>query len=519
MKTLIKTKTEATDKIVAGVTKLAEIVGMTLGSRGRTVAIAKSNGKEIYDRSTIDDGVNVAKSVYLEDEFEQMGLALVREAAQKQVDQVGDGTTGTIILASAIIKEAHKQIAQGRNPMEIRAELEEGVKILTKAIEAHKTPIKTDEETVQIATISSKNLTLGELIAGTYKKMGVDGVITVEESKSPDTTVEYQEGMQFDKGMASPYFVTDPQTMTAVHENPYVLVIDNPLMNFEDIMDFLNDFLEKRKALVIIAPEYGGTALPSFVQNKLEGKMISLLVNAPGFGDNQKAILGDIAILTGASVISPDTGISIRDIKLEHLGRAKLVTSGREMTTISGGGGTKENIQTRIKQIQSLITGEKSDFYKEKLKERLAKLSNGVAVIKVGGQTEVEMKERKERVLDAVSSTRCALKDGIVIGGEVIYLHLRNALEKGILSEALKKPFYQLLENSGLDVAEIGFDIKNPPKNMGVDVNDGKIKDMMKAGIIDPLSVPRQAIINAVSVAIQVIMIGGIVIPQHEPTK
>lgn len=519
MKTLIKTKTEATAKIVSGVEKLAEIVGMTLGSRGRTVAIAKSNGKEIYDRSTIDDGVNVAKSIYLEDEFEQMGLALVREAAQKQVDQVGDGTTATIVLASAIIREAHKQIVQGRNPMEIRSELENDVDVLTKAIEKYKTPIKTDTETVQIATISSKNQTLGELIANTYKKMGIDGVITVEESKSPDTTVEYQEGMQFDKGMASPYFVTDPQTMTAVHEDPYVLVIDTPVMNFEEMMDFLNDFLEKRKAIVIIAPEYGGTALPSFVQNKLEGKMMSLLVNAPGFGDNQKAILGDIAILTGATLISPDTGISIKDIKIEHLGRAKLVTSGREVTTISGGGGKKENIQNRIEQIKSLIKIEKSDFYIEKLKERLAKLSNGVAVIKVGGQTEVEMKERKERVLDAVSSTKCALRDGIVIGGEVIYLHLRKLLTKSIVYHALKKPFYQLLDNSGLDIAEVGFDVKNPPKNMGVDVNDGKIKDMMKAGIIDPLSVPKQAIINAVSVAIQIIMIGGVIIPHHDNTK
>jgi chaperonin GroEL len=522
MKTQLIFNEKARAKLLKGVNLLADAVAMTLGPRGRNVAIAKCTPKgEVYERKVVDDGVGVAKAIDLKDEFESMGAALIRESAQKQVDEVGDGTTAVIILAREIVNQCIAQIAKGINPMELRLRLEEDTKKLIKKLEKLARPIKSIEDKMQVATISSKDPEIGKLIADTYEKVGVDGVITVEESKMAETVVEHQEGMQFDKGYVSLYFITNPQTMTATLEETYVLVTDMTLSNFMDLVPFLKDqFLPKAKVLTVIAPEFTNDVLPSFIQNKIDGHFLSLCVTAPSFGQNMKNTLEDIAILTGGKFISADVGYSLKDLKFEDLGQAKRITSSKSETIIVGGRGDKQMIKDRIEQIKKQIEDEEVEFDREKLKERLGKLSNGIAVIKVGGQTEIEMKERWERATDAVSATRCAIKDGVVAGGEVVYLNIRNIVKDNpILYHALKKPFLQLLENSGLDNNEIMFNINNPVLELGVDVTDGKVKNMVEAGIVDPMSVAKQAILNSVSVAIQIMICGAIIVPEIKEEK
>lgn len=509
--------TNPADKIMEGLTILESAVGMTLGARARAVAVAKTNNQGvIYARDVLDDGVKVSRSIDLEDEQANMAVALIRESAQKQLDEYGDGTTATILLSCAIIRESLKQIAQGVAPMQIRAELESALPRLLKESKKLKIPVMGDEATRQIATISSKDDKLGAMISEVFKTMGRDGIVTIEESKSLDTKIDYQTGMRFDKGYMSPYFATDPETMRAVLENPFVLVTDQGIFNFLELQPFLEKFIKAKgnRPLVIIAPEFGGDALPSLIVNKVEGKFMSLCVMAPSFENYQKDMLNDIAILTGAKFITKDMGYKLDEISPDDLGQCSSVVSRKDSTTISGGAGKKTDVDMRVDQLRKQLKDAVGEFNREKLKERLAKLSQGVAVIKVGGQTEVEMRERKERVDDAVSATRAAIRGGITVGGEVAYLHLRRAvMDNTILKNALKAPFYTLLTNSGLDPAEVHFDIKSPPKNMGVDVTDGKIKDMIKSGIIDPLEVVQGAITNAISVAISIIITGAIITP------
>lgn len=520
MKKIVALKPEDKRKIVEGVDILADAVGMTLGARARNVALTKVNGRgEVYERAVIDDGVSIAREIELEDELQQIGVSLVRESAQKQVDACGDGTTATIVLARAIIREAEKHIAQGRNPMEIRAELEEDLKAVLPVLDKLSVPLKTYAQKKEVATISSKDEELGAIIADTFEKMGLEGVITTEKTRSATTFTEYQAGMRLDKGYASPYFITDPERMTSHLEGSKILVTDIDINSITDIVPFLEEYVNAGgRLLTIIAPSFGPETLATFIQNKIEGKLLSLLINAPSFGDNQKQMLSDIAVLTGATLVSSDTGMKLSEMTQEVLGEA-TVTATATTAVVTQGAGSKRGVSDRLKQLRSLLKEETSDFAQEKLKERIAKLSSGVAVIKVGGATEVEMKERRERVIDAVAAVRSAMRSGIVAGGEVIFLSLRDNA-RGILHQALKAPFYQLLDNAGIDIAETGYNITSPAKHTGIDVLDGKVKNMIEAGIIDPVEVPRNALINAVSVAISVMLIGGAVVPvKHEMPK
>lgn len=517
MKSKILFGNDARTKLLQGMNTMADAVSQTLGPKAKLVAIAKATPKgEVYSRTVIDDGVGVAKSIELSDEYENMGVAILREAAQKQLDVVGDGTTAVIVLAREIVNQSMKQIAEGKSPMSLRFELEESAQKLVKAIEKMAKPIKNKKDKVHIATISCKNEELGKLIAETFEKVGIDGVITVEESKSSQTTVDHQQGMQFDNGWYSPYFITDPNSMTATAENTTVLVTDHKIENILELKKFFDeDFVKVSRTITIIAPEFGGDALPTFIATKMDGKIQILCVRAPSFGPNQKNMLQDIAVLTGAKFITQDAGHKLVDLKSSDLGSATRITSTRDATIIVGGGGKAVDIATRAVMIKKLMETEESAFEQEKLKERLGKLSNGIAVIRVGGQTEVEMHERKERVEDAIASTRSAIANGIVPGGEVIYLKVRDQADSKIMSESLKKPFFQLLENSGIDNSEIMYDINAKDTTLGVDVLDSKVKDMIEAGIIDPASVSINAILNAVSVATQIILIGAIVVPDE----
>ena len=502
-------------KVISGVHKLADAVAMTLGPKARLVAIAKATPTgEIYSRMVIDDGVGVAKAIELEDELENLGASILREAAQKQLDIVGDGTTAVVILAREILRESMKQIAEGKSAMTLRTQLEADVPKLTEEIQKLSKPITTLKDKTAIATISCKNKELGKLIAKTFEDVGVEGVITVEESKSSETIVEHQQGMQFDKGYCSPYFITDPAKMSATLENTRVLVTDLKITSIMEYAKLFESVSKETRTVTIISPEVGGDALPTFIQTKLDGKMQILCVTAPSFGPNQKAMLQDIATLTGSRFITEDAGHKPQNIKPEDLGGAKRITATKDATIIVGGLGSKTEIAERCVMIKKQMedTDGMSEFDREKLKERLGKLSNGIAVIRVGGQTEVEMHERRERVEDAIASTRSAILGGVVAGGEVIYLKVRH-LASPILANALKKPFYQLLENSQIDKGETMFDINSKDKKLGIDVIDGTTKDMVEAGIIDPAGVSINAIKNAVSVATQIMLIGASIVP------
>jgi chaperonin GroEL len=519
MRTQIIFDDEAREKIYRGVNLVAKAVGTTLGPRGRNVAIAKADPKgEIYERVVVHDGVTVAKFVDPEDEFENLGAAILRQAAQKQVDEVGDGTTAVIVLAKSIINESLKRIKKGDNPMALRKTFEEGAKKLTNELQKIAMPIKTYEEIKQVATISAEDEELGELIAKTLKTVGKDGVVTVEESKGTETVVEHQEGMQIDKGYFSPYFITDPQTMTATHQNVGVLVTDIPVTNIMELAEFIEkEYAQRSKQLVIIAPDFGGDALPSLVASKLQNIFVTLCVQAPSFGEYQRAILEDISIVTGGRLVSKEAGRSLRDVKIEDIGIAEYVKSTKNATIIVGKKSAKDTIEARVNYLRQQINDpETSEYNREKMRERLAKLSNGVALIKVGGQTEIEMKERKERVLDAVAATRMAMLNGIVPGGEISYLQVRDKIfDNPILYDVLEEPFQLLIKNAGIDLSGLEIDMKKIKKNYGIDVIDGKVKDMIKAGIIDPVAVPIQAIKNAVSVAIQLITTNALIVPNR----
>lgn len=520
-------KEEARAKLLKGVDTLAEAVSSTLGPMGNNVAIAKfiPNTGEIYQRVVVHDGVTVANSVTLEDEFEDLGAELLKEAAQKQVDLVGDGTTVSIILAQAIIRECLPLLAAGTNPMSLRRGLESGVESLVAELEKLAVPIKGIEDMQYIATISAEDKELGEMVAEVLDKVGKDGVVSVEESKGPLTTKEYQEGMQLDKGFVHPWFITSNSRPEAVIENAYFLITDLPVTNFQSIVPLITSLAKQSQALVIISPDISGDALALLLKNKMDGKLLSLCVSAPSFGEDQKNILQDVAILTGGKYISGDAGYKLEDVKVEDLGFAEYVSSTKDSTVIVGGKGTKESVTERAESIKNQIPDTEGEFDKERMKARLGKLTSGVAVIRVGGQTEVEMKERRERVIDAVAATRAAMEMGIVAGGEVVYLHIRakliEPLDYGdrpatdrILYKALYKPFLKLISNAGLSEVDAALQLNGKAESWGIDVTDGQAKDMIKAQIVDPVLVPINALRNAVSVAVQILTTNTVIVPK-----
>ena len=525
MAKILKFDSEAREKLLKGVNILTEAVATTLGPKGRNVAIDKKWGAP----SVVHDGVTVAKEIDLEDPFENMGAQLLKEAASKTNDVAGDGTTTATILAQAIVSEGLKNIQAGSNPMVLKRGIEKAVSALVKELERMSKKVTTQEEIAQVATISAADAQIGNLIAEALQKVGKDGVVTVEEGKSIEMTVDYKEGMEFDKGFVSPYFVTDTDKMEAEIEDPYVLITDKKISAASDFVPFLEKFVSASKDLIIIADEVEGEALALLVVNKLRGTINVLAVGAPGFGDRRKEQLEDIAILTGGTVISEDTGIKFENVELDMLGRAGRVTSDKDNTLIVDGKGTKAKIDARIAQIRRQLETSDSEFDKEKLQERLAKLTGGVAVVNVGAATEVELKEKKERVDDAVAATKAAIEEGIVPGGEVALLRAAKGVEDvsangeetvgvEIVRKALEQPFRMLVKNAGMDDGIALAKVIDSSGNMGIDALDGKVKDLVKAGIIDPVKVTRSALQNAASVAVMVMTTHVLISDKPEPT-
>lgn len=508
---------QARKKLMDGINKLSRAVATTLGPKGRNVALDKSWGAA----QVVHDGVTVAKEIELTDKFENMGAQLVRQAAEKTNDIAGDGTTTAVVLSQAIVEEGLRNISAGANPMMLRGGLEKGLILVVKEIEKLAKKITTKEEKAQVATISAQNVEIGNLIAEAMEKVGKDGVITVEESKGLQMELEYKDGMQFDKGFASPYFVTNADKMEAEIESPYILITDTKITSIQDLLPLLEGFVKVSKNLVIIADDIEGEALATLVVNKIRGTFNALAVKAPGFGDRRKELLADIAALTGATVISEELGRKLDSTKVEDLGKADRVIADKDNTTIVGGKGDKKKIADRIAQIQTQMGKTDSNYDKEKYQERLAKLSGGVAVLQVGAATETELKEKKLRVEDAVNATKAAVEEGIVPGGGVALLRARKVLEgtkaEGdeatalkILYTALEKPIRMIVQNSGADAGMILGELERLQKekndaNIGYNVVKMEYGDMVKEGIIDPAKVTRSALQNAVSVAIMVL--------------
>ncbi len=521
---------EARAKLKNGVDALVKAVATTLGPRGRNVGLDKSWGTP----QVVHDGVTVAKEIELEDKFENMGAQIVKEAASRTNDVAGDGTTTSVILAQAIIEAGMKSISTGTNAMILRKGLETASDAVVDEIKKLSKKISSRDEKAQVATIAAQNEEVGKLIAEAMEKVGNEGVITVEESKGFELELEYKEGMQFDKGYASPYFVTNTEKMEAVIEDPYILLTDSKISNMQDLLPMLEGFVKVSKNLVIIADDVDGEALATLVVNKLRGVLNVLAVKAPGFGDRRKAMLEDIAVLTGAALISEEMGRKLESTKVEDLGRADRVIADKDNTTIVGGKGNQGDISQRVKQIEAQIDAATSEYDKEKLQERLAKLSGGVAVVKVGAATEAELKELKLRVEDAVNATKAAVEEGIIPGGGITYLKARKAINEiklegdeavggKILYEALEKPIRILIRNAGADDGRALADIerkwedeKNP--NIGFNVLTLQYSDMVKDGIIDPAKVARSALQNAVSAAIMILTTDCLVteIPKKE---
>jgi chaperonin GroEL len=500
---------KARESILKGVNTLADAVKVTLGPKGRNVILEKSFGSPTVTK----DGVTVAKEIELEDKFENMGAQMVREVASKTSDVAGDGTTTATVLAQAIYREGSKLVAAGHNPMELKRGIEKGVETVIEELKKLSKPTKEQKEISQVGTISANNdETIGNIIAEAMAKVGKEGVITVEEAKSMETTLDIVEGMQFDRGYISPYFVTNPEKMEAVLEDALILINEKKISNMKDLLPVLEQIAKMGKPLLIIAEEVEGEALATLVVNKLRGTLKCAAVKAPGFGDRRKAMLEDIATLTGGQMISEEMGVKLETISLKDLGRAKRITIDKDNTTIVEGAGESKAIEGRVKQIRAQIEETTSDYDREKLQERLAKLVGGVAVINVGAATESEMKEKKARVEDALNATRAAVEEGIVPGGGVAYLRSLPALEKmklpeaqqfglNILKKSLEEPIRWIAQNAGFDGSIVIEKVKNEKGNMGFDAQGEEYTDMVKAGIIDPKKVVRTALQNAASVA------------------
>jgi len=519
---------EARRSLVKGVNILARAVVTTLGPKGRNVALEKKWGAP----TVVHDGVTVAKDIDLKDPFENMGAQLVKEAASKTNDKAGDGTTTATLLAQAIVNEGMKNVTAGANPMILREGIEKALAAVIAEIKAMARPVK-DTDVVRVATISAQNEEIGEKIAQAIAKVGKDGVITVEEGRGTELEVTYTEGMQFDKGYASAYFVTNADKMEAEVDNPYILITDKKISSLNELLPFLENFVKVSKNLVIIADEIEGEALAALVVNKLKGTFNSLAVKAPGFGDRRKEMLQDIAVLTGGTVISEDTGRTLESITVEDCGRADKVWADKENTRIIGGKGEKAGITARINQIRKAIDATTSDFDREKLQERLAKLTGGVAVINVGAATEVEMKEKKERVNDAVAATKAALEEGIVPGGGVALLRARKSLAKlkeslpmtderigvEILYNALAEPVRMIAKNAGADDGWVLRKVEEGKADLGYNAISGAFEGMVAAGIVDPAKVTRSALQNAVSIGMMILTTEALIadIPEKKP--
>ncbi len=503
---------EARKSLVSGVEQISKAVKTTLGPKGRTVLLDKKYGAPLITK----DGVTVAKEVELEDPFENMGAQLVKEVASKTNDVAGDGTTTATVLAWAITKEGMKSVSSGVNPMGIRRGIDRAVSDAVEIIKSQAKSINDRSEVKQVATISSNSdEAIGEEIANAMEKVGRDGVITIEESKNITTTTDFVEGMQFDRGYISPYFANNRENMTATLENPYILIYDKKISNMKELLPVLEKVVQAGKPLLIIAEDVDGEALTTLVVNALRGTINVCAIKAPGFGDRRKAMLEDIAILTGGQVISEELGMKLESTELESLGRARSVKVEKENTTIINGCGSSEKIQDRVAQIKREIKDTTSDYDREKLQERLAKLSGGVAVINVGAATEVELKERKHRVEDAVNATRAAIEEGVIPGGGVALAQAAKDMDAKDLSalteeekigykivkRALEEPMRQIAENAGEDGSIIVDKCKNSNKGTGYDANEDKWVDMVSAGIIDPVKVTRSALQNAASIA------------------
>lgn len=522
--TRIINEKDTREGLMRGVNAMADAVEISLGAKGLAVGVAKTNPHgDIYERAINVDGVSIARAIYLKDEVENFGAQILLEAAKKQVSQCGDGTSVTILLARAIMKQAAPILAAGTNPQTLRPELEKGVDKLLKELAMIAQPATKVEELIRVATISAKDEILGKLIGETTYKLGVEATITAEESKSAETTLDHQKGMQFDQGWYHEYFVTNPERMEATLTHPYILVTDRSLTSLIPLAPMLNDFITKAKKLVIIAPDISRDVLGLFVQNKIEGKMLPLCIKAPSFGKNQKDILQDIAILTGATYITEDAGMELEKVTMDDLGKCESITASKHATIIAGGMGKKAQLKERIATITGELETVDSEFNKLKLQERLGKLTSGVAVIHVGGHTEIEMKERRERVIDGIAATKAAMRDGIVLGGEVIYLAMRQILDQSILGEkilyqALEQPFRRLVENAGHDGGQTMAQLEAWDKKFRTTVFDvrlGVCADPMGMGIIDPAAVPAHALQNSLSVAVQLLTTKVLIIPEE----
>lgn len=506
----IKFAKDARASLEAGVNKLADTVKVTLGPKGRNVILDKKFGAPLIT----NDGVTIAKEIELEDKFENMGAQLVKEVATKTNDVAGDGTTTATVLAQAIIREGLKNVTAGSNPILLRKGIKKAVDIAVEELKHNSKEINTEEEIAQVGAISAGDEEVGKLIAEAMKTVGKDGVITIEESKSMVTELESVEGMQFDRGFVSAYMVNDVEKMEAVLENPYILITDKKISNIQEILPLLEELVQHGGKLLIIAEDLEGEALSTLVVNKLRGTFDVVAVKAPAFGDRRKAMLEDLAILTGGRFVSTELGFDLKDVQLEMLGRAQTVKVNKETTTIVSGVGSKEDISHRINQIKMQMADSTSDFDREKLAERLAKLSGGVAVVKVGAATEVEMKERKLRIEDALNATKAAVQEGIVAGGGTAFVSVIPAVDKlvasldgeeklgaQIIRRALEEPLRQIAINAGLEGSVIIQNVINSDSQMGFDALNEDYVNMIEAGIVDPTKVSRSALQNASSIA------------------
>ncbi len=502
---------QARARMLQGVEKLADAVAVTMGPTGRNVIIDKSFGGPTVTK----DGVTVAKEIELEDRFENMGAKLVVEVAQKTSDLAGDGTTTATVLARAIFKEGLRNIAAGSNPSAIRRGIDKAVDAAVAKLQELAKPVSHRDEVANVGAISANNdMSIGSLLAESLERVGKDGVITVEEGKTADTTVEYVDGMQFDKGYISPYFINTPSDMSCTFENALILLYDKKISNIRDLIPVLEKVSTAGQPLLIVAEDVDAEALTLLVVNKLRGTLNVCAVKAPGFGDRRKAMLGDIAVLTGGTFISEDLGVQLEKISLEHLGRAKKVVVDKNNTTLVEGGGDRKSIDQRVAQIRAQLEQTDSEYDKEKFQERLAKIAGGVAVISVGAETEADMKQKKARVEDALHATRAAVEEGILPGGGVALLRCRDTVAKvasdlsgdertgaEIILRALEAPLRQIADNAGIDGSVVADEVRQKPLSTGYDANKGQYVDMLKAGIIDPVKVVRTALANAASIS------------------
>lgn len=524
MPKLVEYGDEVKAKALTGIKKLAATVGSTLGPLGSNVALDRKWGSP----SVVHDGVSVAKEIEFDDPFENMGAKLVKEAAGKTNDNSGDGTTTSTILAYDMITEGMNKVKNGVNPMRLRKGMKLASDRLSSELKNKAIKIKPGKATQQIATISAQDEEIGELIAKAVDKMGIEGVIHVEEGSGLDISVEYKEGMEFERGYASRYFVTDQDKEVSEIENPYILVTDHKLKTWNDLLRFFESLVKVSKNIVIIADDIDGDVLPNLVLNRVRGSLNVSAIKAPGFGDNKKNTLADIAVLTGATFIAEDSGRKIDSITVEDLGRALKVVSTRDSSRVVGGQGTKESLKSHIQSIKAQIENSKSDYEREKQQERLAKLTSGVAIVSVGARTEAEMKEKKERVIDAVNSTKAALEEGILPGGATTLIHISNVLDEikvtnkdvqagiDLVRGAVVRPFMVLLENSGMTYLDNVGAVTEKGFGYGVDVMDEQVKDMVEAGIVDPAKVVREALDNATAVASTILTTYGWVTDKPE---